>query len=86
MPKLCEDLAISVSYFSSAFKLYTGKTFIEFLTERRIEEAKMLLSHSNLKIYEIALKCGYRDSGYFTSIFKKNVHMTPKEYARVKEK
>lgn len=82
MTVLCKKLAISVSYFSTAFKDYTGKTFVEVLTDRRLKEAKMMLSTSDLKTYEIAERCGYRDSSYFSALFKKNTCMTPKEYAK----
>lgn len=86
MTELCEKLAISVSYFSTAFKDYAGKTFIEALTDRRMQEAKLLLSNSELKTYEIAERCGYRDASYFSNLFKKMVHMTPKEYAKAMKK
>lgn len=86
MAAMCEKLAISVSYFSAAFKDYTGKTFIEVLTDRRIQEAKLLLQNSSLKTYEVAERCGYRDSSYFSTLFKKCCGMTPKEYAKANRK
>ena len=86
MVDMCEKLAISVSYFSAAFKEYTGRTFIEVLTDRRIQEAKLLLQNPNLKTYEVAERCGYRDSSYFSTLFKKYVGMTPKEYAKLNRK
>jgi two-component system response regulator YesN len=82
LQEVCSKLAISVSYFSSAFKNYTGMTFVEALTKARMEAAKELLKNTTMKTYEIAERCGYSDSNYFSSIFKKTVGNTPREYAK----
>ena len=68
--------------FSSIFKNYTGETFIEALTKKRMEKAKVLLEHGNLKTYEIAAAVGYSDAHYFSITFKKIVGKTPTEYAK----
>ncbi len=79
---MCEKLAISVSYFSSAFKSYTGMTFVEALTKKRMEKALELLHNTSMKTYEIAEKCGYTDPNYFSATFKKMMGMTPREYVK----
>ncbi len=79
---VCTALAMSTSYFSSIFKNYTGETFIESLTKKRMEKAKILLEQGNLKTYEIAEAVGYSDAHYFSVSFKKAVGKTPTEYAR----
>ena len=79
---VCTALAMSTSYFSSIFKNYTGETFIESLTKKRMEKAKILLEQGNLKTYEIAEAVGYSDAHYFSVAFKKTVGKTPTEYAR----
>lgn len=79
---VCTALAMSTSYFSSVFKNYTGETFIESLTKKRMEKAKILLEQGNLKTYEIAEAVGYSDAHYFSVSFKKAVGKTPTEYAR----
>ena len=79
---VCSALAMSTSYFSSIFKNYTGETFIECLTKRRMEKAKILLEHGKLKTYEIAEAVGYSDAHYFSIAFKKAVGKTPTEYAK----
>lgn len=81
LQEICEKLAISVSYFSSAFKNYTGMTFVEALTKKRMEKAMELLENTSLKTYEVAEKCGYNDANYFSALFKKATEKTPKEYA-----
>ena len=79
---VCTALAMSTSYFSSVFKNYTGETFIESLTKKRMEKAKILLEQGNLKTYEIAEAVGFSDAHYFSVAFKKAVGKTPTEYAR----
>lgn len=77
---------ISPTYFSAVFSQEMGQTFIEFLTETRMNKAKELLMCSNMKTTEIGYEVGYKDSHYFSYIFKKTQHCTPKEYrARRKE-
>ncbi|MBO5159949.1 MAG: response regulator [Lachnospiraceae bacterium] len=79
---VCNALAMSTSYFSSIFKNYTGETFIEALTKKRIEKAKILLEQTNKKTYEIAEQVGYSDAHYFSVTFKKVTGKTPTEYAK----
>lgn len=79
---VCTALAMSTSYFSSVFKNYTGETFVEALTKKRIEKAKALLEQGNLKTYEIAEAVGYSDAHYFSVSFKKITGKTPTEYAK----
>jgi len=68
------------SYLSALFKSATGKTFIEQLTDIRIEKAKQMLRGTRLKNYEVAEKVGYKDPRYFSQIFKKKVGLSPSEY------
>ncbi|HUX22104.1 MAG TPA: response regulator [Spirochaetia bacterium] len=76
----CRDLAVSASYLSRLLRKHLGKTFIDLLTEKRIERAKELLSTSDLKTYSIADAVGLRDPHYFSTIFRKSTGVTPSEY------
>ncbi|NLG98866.1 MAG: response regulator [Chloroflexi bacterium] len=70
----------SPNHFSAVFSSETGRTFREFVTMTRIEQAKRLLRTTRLKCAEIAYRCGYNDSHYFSMIFRKNCAMTPQQY------
>lgn len=83
---ICSELFISTSQFSVIFKEGTGKTFVEYLTEHRIAEARKLLKNSDMKSYEIAENVGFADPRYFSIIFKKHTGVTPMEYRRSLEK
>ena len=78
--QITDYLAVSTSYFSANFKSYTGNTFVEYLTALRIEKAKQILSMTNKRTYEVASEVGYSDPHYFSSTFKKNTGISPKDY------
>ena len=78
-----QDIAIalgySASYIAELFKREKGITINEFVTARRMEQAKKLLDHSMLRIYEVAEKVGYKDVKYFSQLFRKHFGELPKE-------
>lgn len=78
--KVCNYLHISPAYFSSIFKKQTKTTFINYLTQIRLDSAKKLLSMTNLKSFEIAERVGFADANYFSYSFKKNLGISPSEY------
>jgi two-component system response regulator YesN len=53
---------------------------MEYLTSFRIKKAMELLKDPEAKIYAVANSVGYKDSRYFSQVFKKHVGMTPQEY------
>lgn len=75
---------LNPNYFSGLFKDETGHSFSEFVTKERIEKAKHLLIHSDMKVYQIAEAVGYQTSKYFVKVFNEHVEMTPKEYRSMK--
>lgn len=83
---IAAEVGMSPSYFSSIFSKEMGKTFVEYLTEIRMDRAKELLMCSSMKTSEIGYEVGYKDPDYFSYIFKKTQNCTPKEFrARGKE-
>lgn len=60
------SVGMSPSYFSSIFSKEAGKTFVEYLTEVRIEKAKEFLMCSSMKTSEIGYEVGYKDPHYFS--------------------
>lgn len=83
---IAAEVGMSPSYFSSIFSKEMGKTFVEYLTEIRMDRAKELLMCSSMKTSEIGYEVGYKDPHYFSYTFKKTQNCTPKEFrARGKE-
>lgn len=77
---ICRYLNVSAAHFSTVFKKETGKTFINYLTDYRMQEALNLLLTENEKTYIIAQKVGYLDPNYFSYVFKKQFGMSPSKY------
>ena len=73
-------LHISPQYLSRLFKAETGETFGSFLADFRAKKAIILLKDQELKIYEIAERCGYATQHYFSNAFKKETGMSPMDY------
>lgn len=80
--KICEKLNYSPNYFSTVFKKETGKSFMNYLMDRRLEEAKMLLLTTELKSLEIAFEVGFSSSNYFAYCFKKQLNISPMQYRK----
>jgi two-component system response regulator YesN len=83
--RIARKVYITPTYLSLLFKIHTGKTFIEQLTDIRIDKAKYLLKNTHLKHYEIAGQVGYQDSRYFSQIFKKKVGLSPSNYREAEQ-
>ena len=80
LDKVAATVNVSPNYFSALFNQETGRTFIEYLTDLRMEKAKEYLRCSGKKITEIGYMVGYLDSHYFSYLFKKTQSCTPSEY------
>ncbi|MCI1654070.1 MAG: response regulator [Lachnospiraceae bacterium] len=77
-----EAVAISKTYLCDIFKKELGMTFVNYVTNLRIERAKELLADPTLKMYEISSAVGFNDYTYFSQIFKKRTGMTLSEYRK----
>lgn len=78
--RICSELSVSSAYFSTVFKKETGKTFVTYLTDYRMEKALQLLIEKNEKTYVIAQQVGYGDPNYFSYVFKKQFGTSPSKY------
>ena len=70
----------SDAYFCKIFKQCFDKSFLVYLTEYRVEKAKVLLADMSINIKDVSAEVGYRDSNYFARVFKRSEGITPTEY------
>lgn len=80
MDDIAKMLNVSKEHMMRCYKKEKNETINNKLKARRIEEAKNLLKFTNLSFTEIAYSIGYSTSQYFSSIFKDQVGLTPKEF------
>lgn len=82
MEELAKKLHLSYTGFLWKFKSTMQCTPSEYLSYIRIHYAKTLLLESNLKIYEIAERCGYNNAFYFTNVFRKHTGSSPNDFRK----
>lgn len=79
--EISEKLGFTPEYLGKIFKKRTGETPSKYLTRLRINEAKRLLLHNpDMEIQKVGELSGYRDSAYFSRVFKSCVGIQPSEY------
>lgn len=84
LEEVAKHVGFSPNYFSRIFKSEFKQSFIDYLTNVRVEAAKELVMKGNRNISDITWEVGYRDPNYFTKVFKKIVGLTPSEYKEEK--
>lgn len=82
MTVLAELAGVSSQHLCRIFKETMHMRPMEYLTYRRLGEAKNLLRHADSSIAEIGARCGFPDAGYFSTVFKRYEGMSPAEYRK----
>lgn len=80
IPEIAKALGLSEKYLSSLFKKETGSTLVSYIEHIRVEEARRILSYTNLSYSEIADQLSFNSHSYFAKVFKKHTGFTPMEY------
>lgn len=81
--EVADVVKLNVDYFSSRFKKAVGTTPQQFITQKRIDEAKHLLRHTGFSIKEVSKMVGYPNHSYFAATFKRVVGLSPSDYKRL---
>ena len=79
---ISKDVGISKYYLHRLFREINGNTPLEYLKNIRLEKAKNKLQYSKDSIFEIAFKCGFDNTAYFSNVFKKYVGLTPTQFRK----
>lgn len=80
LSSVAKHLFLSPAYLSRLFREKSGETFSSFLSRCRIEQAKLLLSTTDLSISEVASSIGYREANSFSRFFKTMSGVSPSGY------
>lgn len=72
-----QQYGITMHHLRYCFDKDIGKTPLEYLTELRMERARQLIISGNERIKDVAARCGYTDSYYFSRCFKKYYGVSP---------
>lgn len=67
---------------SRIFKKEAGISISAYLMQKRVEEAKNMLTRSSLPINTVSIYVGYSNFSYFTKMFRENTGFSPLEYRR----
>ena len=80
--ELADSMNLSIGHLSTLIRRETGLSFSEYVTAKRMEDAKKLLCQENLSVEEVAEQVGYHDYFYFTKAFKKYAGVSPSVYRK----
>ena len=85
LKQISDYVHLTPQYCCSVFSEYVGQTIFEFITNRRIDEAKSLIITSELTLGQIAEIVGFSDYNYFSRIFKKVTGVNAKSFRKLKK-
>jgi AraC family transcriptional regulator len=75
--EIADLLALSKSHFSRTFRLSLGSSPMAYVSRRRVERAKFMMTSTRERLTDIALSCGFADQSHLTRYFRRIVGMSP---------
>lgn len=82
LQEVAEHVSLSPNYLSSLFKKEMQLSFVDFITAKRVEKAKELLSTTDMSIREAAEAAGFQDAGYFSKTFTRITGKRPSHFRK----
>jgi AraC family transcriptional regulator len=79
LSQIASIINISPTYFASLFKRATGTSPHQYVIQQRVEQAKVMLSKTDLAIADIALQVGFSSQSHLTQQFKRLTGVTPRQ-------
>src|SRR6476469_5297228 len=74
------ELGYTRQYISGRFHRMTGRLLSHFLKEKRLNKAARLLKKGNLRVSQIARRCGFDSENYFRQQFRQRFGMSPRQF------
>lgn len=82
LDSLSQLVGYTPQYVSKLFNREVGTNFLDFLQQYRIEQACVLLSHTDMSTAEVAAAVGYQDARHFAKLFRRYQMISPHEYRK----
>ena len=80
LPILAQEIHVSPNHIRIVFQAEYGVSPYEYVLQKRIEKAKILIAEQRTSFTDIAIQLGFCSQSHFNKLFKARVHCTPKEY------
>lgn len=77
---ITSELGYTRQYVSGKFHRITGRLLSHFLKEKRLGKAARLLKQGNLRVSQIARRCGFDSENYFRQQFRERFGMSPRQF------
>jgi AraC-like DNA-binding protein len=77
---VARELGVTPGHLTTVVRRRTGRTVQEWIIERRMAEARSLLSDTELPVGEVARRIGMADPGYFSRLFRRTHGASPREW------
>jgi AraC family transcriptional regulator len=81
--EIADQVALSTSHFSRAFKQSLGCSPITYVAMRRVERAKLMMTSTRERLAAIALACGFADQSHFCRQFRRAIGISPSLWRRI---
>jgi len=82
LEKVALEVDLSPNYFSNLFREETGVNYLDYVTEFRLDQSKILLEKTDWTLEQISNEVGYRDVKYYSQLFKRHYDITPGKYRK----
>jgi len=83
LESISQKAGFNATYFSLLFKKETGMNFLEYLTDVRIKEAKLMLADPRKSIADVAEAVGYSDVKHFSKLFTRSTGIHPSKFRKL---
>ncbi|MBQ8536159.1 MAG: response regulator [Clostridia bacterium] len=80
---VADNVYVSQWHLSKLINRHTGQSFLDLLSNIRIDKAKQLLADPSMRVHEVAEQVGFSDVAHFSKTFKRITGKTPGEYRAV---
>jgi len=83
LESISQKAGFNATYFSLLFKKETGMNFLEYLTDVRIKEGKLMLADPRKSIADVAEAVGYSDVKHFSKLFTRSTGIHPSKFRKL---